>query len=148
MVDLKVVKRDGYCWYLNLYLKIMGDSVLINETVGTIDILIVSAIEQLKKNKKRSDEHRNLTFLQNKRNSINQRTLSLSIASLIKNGIILTKSLNGKNSYSDKSSLASEKIAGAPTPLENRSIPSSSAPNESRVLFKSHDNLRIEQIEN
>ena len=36
----------------------MGDSECINETVETIDMLIVSAIEQLKKqNKKWSDEH-------------------------------------------------------------------------------------------
>ena len=35
----------------------MGDSEHINETVETIDMLIVGAIEQLKKSKKRSDEH-------------------------------------------------------------------------------------------
>ena len=46
----------------------MGDSECINETVETIDMLIVSAIEQLKKqNKKRSDEHAILEYLQKKR---------------------------------------------------------------------------------
>ena len=46
----------------------MGDSEHINETVETIDMLIVSAIEQLKKqNKKRSDEHAILEYLQKKR---------------------------------------------------------------------------------
>ena len=46
----------------------MGDSECINETVETIDMLIVSAIEQLEKqNKKRSDEHAILEYLQKKR---------------------------------------------------------------------------------
>ena len=46
----------------------MEDSEHINETVETIDMLIVSAIEQLKKqNKKRSDEHAILEYLQKKR---------------------------------------------------------------------------------
>ena len=69
----------------------MGDSEHINETVETIDMLIVSAIEQLKKSKKRSDEHAILEYLQKKGNSINQQTLPLSIASLSKNGIIINK---------------------------------------------------------
>ena len=47
-------------------------------------MLIVSAIGQFKKNKKRSDEHAILDYLQKKGNSINQQTLSLSIASLSK----------------------------------------------------------------
>ena len=47
--DLKIVKREVYCWYLIFYLKIMGDSEHINETAETIDMLIVSATEQLKK---------------------------------------------------------------------------------------------------
>ena len=74
----------------------MGDSEHINETVETIDMLIVSAIEQLKKSKKRSDEHAILEYLQKKGNSIIQQTLSLSIASLSKNGIILNKRSSGK----------------------------------------------------
>ena len=53
----------------------MVDSEHINETVETIDILIVSAIEQLKKSKKRSDEQAILEYLQKKGNSIDQRTL-------------------------------------------------------------------------
>ena len=88
----------------------MGHSEHINETVETIDMLIVSAIEQLKKNKKRSDEHDILEYLQKKGNSINQQTLSLSIASLSKNGIILNKPSSGKNSYSVKPSKATEQI--------------------------------------
>ena len=87
VADLKVAKREVYCWYLNLYLKTMGDSEHINEIVETIDMLIVSAIKQLKKGKKRSDEHAILDYLQKKGNCINQQTLSLSIPSLIKNGI-------------------------------------------------------------
>ena len=54
--DLKVVKEEFYCWYLCLYLKIIGDPKYINETDETINMLIVSAIEQLKKSK-RSGEH-------------------------------------------------------------------------------------------
>ena len=126
----------------------MGDSEHINETVETIDMLIVSAIEHLKKSKKRSDEHAILEFLQKKGNSINQQTLSLSIASLSKNGVILNKPSSGKNSYSVKPSIATEQIAATPTPLENPSRPASSAPNESHVFSKSHDDFRIEQIEN
>ena len=53
----------------------MGDSECINETVETIDMLIVSAIEQLKKSKKRSDEHAILEYLQKKGKSIYQQTL-------------------------------------------------------------------------
>ena len=62
--------------------------------------------------------------------------------------IILNKPSSGKNSYSVKSSIATEPIAATPTPLENPSTPSSSAPNESRVFSGSHDDFRIEQIEN
>ena len=62
----------------------MGDLEHINETAETVDMLIVSAIGQFKKNKKRSDEHAILDYLQKKGNSINQQTLSLSIASLSK----------------------------------------------------------------
>ena len=50
-------------------------------------MLIFSAIEQLKKSKKRSDEQAILEYLQKKGNSINQQTLSLSIASFSKNGL-------------------------------------------------------------
>ena len=124
----------------------MGDSEHINETVETIDMLIVSAIEQLKKSKKRSDEHAILEYLQKKGNSINQQTLSLSIASLSKNGIIINKPSSGKNSFSVKPSIATEEIAATPAPLENPSTPASSFPNESRVFSKSHDDFRIEQI--
>ena len=46
-------------------------------------MLIVSAIEQLKENKKRSDERAILDYLQKKKNSVNQQT-SLSIAFLSK----------------------------------------------------------------
>ena len=44
----------------------MGDSGHNNETVETIDMLILSAIEQLKKSNKRSDEHPILEYLQRK----------------------------------------------------------------------------------
>ena len=64
----------------------MGDSEHINEPVETIDMLIVSVIEQLKKSKKRSDKQAILEYLEKKGNSINQQT-SLSIASLSKNGL-------------------------------------------------------------
>ena len=77
----------------------MGDLEHINETAETVDMLIVSAIGQFKKNKKRSDEHAILDYLQKKGNSINQQTLSLSIASLSKNGIIINKPSSGKNSF-------------------------------------------------
>ena len=121
----------------------MVDSEHINETVETIDILIVSAIEQLKKSKKRSDEQAILEYLQKKGNSIDQRTLSLSIASLSKNGIIINKPSSGKNSFSVKPSIATEQIAATPTPLENPSAPASSFPNKSRVFSKTHDGFRI-----
>ena len=62
----------------------MGDSEHINEIVEIIDMLIVSATEQLKKSQERYDEHAILEYLQKKGNSINQQTLSLSIASLSK----------------------------------------------------------------
>ena len=110
----------------------MGDSECINETVETIDMLIVSAIEQLKKSKKRSDEQAILEYLQKKGNSINQRTLSLSIASLSKNGIIINKALSGKNCFSVKPIIATEQIAAAVTPLENSSTSASSFLSESR----------------
>ena len=84
----------------------MGDSEHINETVETVSMLVVSAIKQLKKSKKRFDEHTILDYLQKKGNSINQQKLSLSIASLSKNGIILNKPSSGKNSYSVKPSIA------------------------------------------
>ena len=84
----------------------MGDSEHINETVETVGMLVVSAIKQLKKSKKRFDEHTILDYLQKKGNSINQQKLSLSIASLSKNGIILNKPSSGKNSYSVKPSTA------------------------------------------
>ena len=84
----------------------MGDSEHINEAVETVGMLVVSAIKQLKKSKKRFDEHTILDYLQKKGNSINQQKLSLSIASLSKNGIILNKPSSGKNSYSVKPSIA------------------------------------------
>ena len=84
----------------------MGDSEHINETVETVGMLVVSAIKQLKKSKKRFDEHTILDYLQKKGNSINQQKLSLSIASLSKNGIILNKPSSGKNSYGVKPSIA------------------------------------------
>ena len=84
----------------------MGDSEHINETVETVGMLVVSEIKQLKKSKKRFDEHTILDYLQKKGNSINQQKLSLSIASLSKNGIILNKPSSGKNSYSVKPSIA------------------------------------------
>ena len=84
----------------------IGDSEHINETVETVGMLVVSAIKQLKKSKKRFDEHTILDYLQKKGNSINQQKLSLSIASLSKNGIILNKPSSGKNSYSVKPSIA------------------------------------------
>ena len=84
----------------------MGDSEHINETVETVGMLVVSAIKQLKKSKKRFDEHTILDYLQKKGNSINQQKLSLSIASLSKNRIILNKPSSGKNSYSVKPSIA------------------------------------------
>ena len=80
----------------------MGDSEYINETAETIDMLIVSTIEQLKIRKKRSDEHAILDYVQKKETSINQQTLSLSAASLSKNEIILNKPSSDKNSYSVK----------------------------------------------
>ena len=51
----------------------MGGPEHINETVETISMLIVIAIEQLKKKKKQSDEHAILDYLQKKGNSINQK---------------------------------------------------------------------------
>ena len=86
----------------------MGDLEHINETVETIHMLIVSAIEQLKKSNKWSDGHAILEYLRKKGNSISQQTLSQSIASFSKNGIILNKPLSGKNSYSVKPSIATE----------------------------------------
>ena len=97
----------------------MGDSEHINESVETIDILIVSATEQLKKSKKRSHGHVILEYLQKKGNSINQQILSLSS----KNGIILNKPSSGKNSCSIKPSIATDQIAATPAPLEHPSTP-------------------------
>ena len=62
------------------------------------------------------------------RNGINQQTLSLSIASLIKNGIMLNKPSSGKNPYSVKPSIATEQIAATPSPLGSPPTPSPSAP--------------------
>ena len=77
----------------------MRDSERINETVETIDMLIVSAIEQLKKKKKkRSDEHPILEYLQKKGNSINQQT-SITIGSLNKSGITINKPSSGKQKF-------------------------------------------------
>ena len=81
-------------------------------------MLIVSAIEQFQKSKKRSDEHVILSYLQKKINGINLQTLSLSIAAVSKSGIILNKSSSDKNSYSAKPSIATEQIAAKPTPLK------------------------------
>ena len=75
-----------------------------------------------------------------RKNSINQQILSLSIAFLSKNGTILSKLLSGKNSYSAKPSRATEQIAATPTPRENPSTPSSSAPNELRIFSKIYKN--------
>ena len=83
-----------------------------------------------------------------KENSIYQQTLWLSISSLNKNGIIINKSSSGKNSFSVKPSIGTEEIAAPPVPLENPSTLASSFPNESRVFSESHDDFRIEQIEN
>ena len=52
------------------------------------------------------------------------------------------------HNYNVKSSTVTDAIVATPTPLENPSAPSSSAPNESRVFSKSHGDFRIEQIEN
>ena len=89
----------------------MEDSEHINETVETYDLLIDSAIEQLKKSKKRSDEHTILECLQKKGNSINQQILPLSIASLSKNRIIINKPSSGKIFFSVKPSTATEQSA-------------------------------------
>ena len=83
----------------------MGDSEHINETVETINMLIVSATEQLKENKKRPDDHAILDYLQKKGNSINKQTLSLSIASLCKN--VITSNTSCKNDITSKSFLTS-----------------------------------------
>ena len=64
-------------------------------------------LNNCKKSRKQSDEHAILDYLQKKGNSINQQLLSLSIASLSKNGVILNKPSNGKNSYSVKPSIYS-----------------------------------------
>ena len=53
IADLEVVKRADYFWYFFFHFKRMGDSEHINETVETIAMLTVSAIEQLKKKQKR-----------------------------------------------------------------------------------------------
>ena len=50
----------------------MGGPEHINETVETMNMLIVTAIEQLKE-KKQSDEHAIFDYLQKKGNSINQK---------------------------------------------------------------------------
>ena len=58
----------------------------------------MSVVEQLKKNHKQSDENANLDYLQKRGNDIYQQTLSLGIAFLSKNGILLNKALSGNNS--------------------------------------------------
>ena len=60
--------------------------------------LIMSAVEQLKKNQKQSDENAILDYLQKRGNDIYQPTFSLRIAFLSKNDIILNKALSGNNS--------------------------------------------------
>ena len=79
---------------------------------------------------------------------MNQQTLSLSIVSLSKNVLILNKPLSDNNSFSVKSNIATEQIATTPTLVENLSAPCSSAPEESRVFSKSHDDFTVEQIKN
>lgn len=59
----------------------------------------MSAIEQLKKNQKGSDDNAILDYLQKRGNDINQQALALGIVSLSKNGIILHKPSSGKSSY-------------------------------------------------
>ena len=100
------------------------------------------------KSKKRSDEHVILEYLQKRGNSINQQTLTLSITSLSKNGIIINKPSSGKNSYSVKPGIATEQIATTWNPLENPSTRDSPVPNKSCAFSKSHNNFRIEQIQN
>ena len=85
--------------------------------------------------------------MQKKGNSINQQT-SITIGSLNKSGITINKPSSGKNSFKVKPIIATEQIAATPTPLENPSTPASSFPNEPRVFSESHDDFRIEQIEN
>ena len=111
-------------------------------------MLIVSAIEQLKQKQKAIRWTHHPRILTKERNNINQQILSLSIASLSKNWIIINKPSSAKNSFSVKSSIATEEIAATPAPLENPSRQASSFPNESRVFYESHDGFRIEQIEN
>ena len=78
----------------------MADSEHNNEFVEAIDTLVISLIEQSKKNKKRSHENAILNYLQKRWNDINrQQTSSLGIASLSKNGVIHNKPTNSKNSY-------------------------------------------------
>ena len=56
--------------------------------------------------------------------------------------------MSAKNSFSVKSRIETEESAATPAPLENPSRQASSFPNESRVFYESHDDFRIEQIEN
>ena len=77
--------------FLVFYLKTVSDSGHANETVEAIETLIVSAIEQLKKSVKGSDEQDILDYIQKKENNINQQALSVSIASLSKNSMVLNK---------------------------------------------------------
>ena len=77
--------------FLVFYLKTVSDSEHVNETVEAIETLIVSAIEQLKKSVKGSDEQDILDYIQKKENNINQQALSVSIASLSKNSMVLNK---------------------------------------------------------
>lgn len=52
----------------------MADSEHDNEFVEAIDALIINAIEQLKKNKKRSNKNYILDYLQKPGNNISQQT--------------------------------------------------------------------------
>ena len=69
------------------------------------------------------------------------------MASLSKNGIIINKPSSGKKP-SVNPSIATEQIAATSTCLVNLSTLALSVLNESRVFSESHDDFRIEQIEN
>ena len=92
----------------------MGGPEHINETVETISMLIVIAIEQLKK-KETIWWARHPRLLTKERKQYKPKTLSLNIASFSKNGMVLNKPSSGKNSYSIKFSITTEKIAPTPT---------------------------------
>lgn len=125
----------------------MADSEHNNEFVEAIDTLVISLIEQSKKNKKRSHENAILNYLQKRWNDINrQQTSSLGIASLSKNGIILNKPSSGKNSYTFNPNTTEQFVAKS-SPLENPNTPLSSAPKESRVAYKDNDRFKTKEIE-